>query len=60
VRLLQPRIAVPIHWGTYRPLHRGPKARFLRDPATAFVRETSSLVPGVEVKVLQPGERLEL
>jgi len=60
VRLLQPRIAVPIHWGTYRPLHRGSKARFLRDPADAFVRETSSLVPEVEVRVLQPGEQLEL
>ena len=60
VRLLQPRIAVPIHWGTYRPLHRGSKARFLRDPADAFVRETASLVPEVEVRVLQPGEQLEL
>ena len=60
VRLLQPRIAVPIHWGTYRPMHRGLRARFLRDPADAFVRETSSLVPEVEVRVLQPGEQLEL
>jgi L-ascorbate metabolism protein UlaG (beta-lactamase superfamily) len=60
IRLLKPRVAVPIHWGTYRPMHRGPGADFLSDPAEAFVREASSLVPEVEVRVLQPGEQLEL
>src|SRR5262249_48708650 len=33
VALLQPRIAVPIHWGTLRPFFRSPRARFLRAPA---------------------------
>ena len=26
VALLRPRVAVPIHWGTFRPLHRGSRA----------------------------------
>jgi L-ascorbate metabolism protein UlaG (beta-lactamase superfamily) len=60
IRLLRPRIAVPIHWGTYRPLHRGAGAWFLREPAEAFVREASARAPDVEVRVLQPGEQLEL
>jgi len=58
--LLKPRIAVPIHWGTYRPAHRGPGARFLREPAEKFVREAASLAPEVDVRVLQPGEQLAL
>jgi L-ascorbate metabolism protein UlaG (beta-lactamase superfamily) len=58
--LLKPRIAVPIHWGTYRPLHRGPRAWFLREPAEAFVREASARAPEVEVRVLQPGDELPL
>jgi L-ascorbate metabolism protein UlaG (beta-lactamase superfamily) len=57
LRLLRPRIAIPIHWGTYRPLHRGAGARFLSEPAEAFTREASTLAPEVEVKVLRPGER---
>jgi L-ascorbate metabolism protein UlaG (beta-lactamase superfamily) len=60
VRRLRPRIAVPIHWGTYRPLHHGPRARFLREPAEAFVREAEARAPDVEVRVLQPGETLQL
>jgi L-ascorbate metabolism protein UlaG (beta-lactamase superfamily) len=60
VRLLQPRIAVPIHWGTYRPLHRGARAAFLKDPAEAFTREAATAAPEVEVRVLRPGEHLVL
>jgi L-ascorbate metabolism protein UlaG (beta-lactamase superfamily) len=60
IKLLRPRIAVPIHWGTYRPMHRGPRAWFLREPAEEFAREASARAPDVEVRVLQPGEQLEL
>ena len=59
-RRLAPRIAVPIHWGTYRPLHRGAGARFLSAPAEAFARAAAETAPGVEVRVLLPGETLEL
>jgi L-ascorbate metabolism protein UlaG (beta-lactamase superfamily) len=62
VRLLRPRVAVPIHWGTYRPLHHGVRhdPDFLTEPAEDFVREMAKTAPEVEVRVLQPGERLEL
>jgi L-ascorbate metabolism protein UlaG (beta-lactamase superfamily) len=58
LRLLKPRIAIPIHWGTYRPFYRGARAGFLTEPADEFVREAAELAPEVEVKVLRPGERL--
>jgi L-ascorbate metabolism protein UlaG (beta-lactamase superfamily) len=62
LRLLQPRMAVPIHWGTYLPLHRGLLSTpdFLSEPAVAFVREAAAAAPEVDVRVLEPGERLAL
>jgi L-ascorbate metabolism protein UlaG (beta-lactamase superfamily) len=55
--LLRPRIAVPIHWGTYFPLalrlgwgHR------LSEPPLEFARLAAREAPEVEVRVLQPGE----
>lgn len=60
LQLLRPRMAIPIHWGTYRPLHHGAGAWFLRAPAEAFEREAAALAPEVDVRVLQPGERLRL
>jgi len=59
-RRLAPRIAVPIHWGTYRPLHRRAGAPFLTNPAVAFARASSEIAPDVEVRVLRPGEELQL
>jgi L-ascorbate metabolism protein UlaG (beta-lactamase superfamily) len=60
LRLLRPKIAIPIHWGTYRPLHHGAGAWFLREPVKAFQREAAALAPEVDVRVLQPGERLQI
>jgi L-ascorbate metabolism protein UlaG (beta-lactamase superfamily) len=60
VRRLRPAIAVPIHWGTYRPLHRSAQARFLTEPAKAFARATAEVAPDVEVRILRPGEALNL
>jgi L-ascorbate metabolism protein UlaG (beta-lactamase superfamily) len=62
VRRLRPRTAVPIHWGTYRPLHHGVlhDPDFLTEPAEEFVREMAKTAPDVDVRVLKPGERLEL
>lgn len=55
--LLRPRIAVPIHWGTYYP----PSLALVRPgratgPPAAFVRHAAHLAPDVDVRVLQPGE----
>jgi L-ascorbate metabolism protein UlaG (beta-lactamase superfamily) len=60
--LLKPRIAVPIHWGTYHPWHHGLRRApsFLRDPADAFEQEAAKVAPEVDVRVLAPGERLRL
>src|SRR5262249_54533510 len=62
IRMLRPRLAIPIHWGTYRPLHHGVRREpdFLTEPAVAFVREMAKTAPAVEVRVLKPGESLEL
>jgi L-ascorbate metabolism protein UlaG (beta-lactamase superfamily) len=53
VRLLRPRLAVPIHWGTYAPLGRPPVET--RAAADSF----AAAVPHV-ARVLAPGERLTL
>ena len=60
--LLRPRVAVPIHWGTNRPLWRGllSDPSFLSEPATVFEREVERVAPDVEVRVLGPGDRLTL
>ncbi len=61
LRLLQPRLAVPIHWGTLAPwgLHRGSWS-YLTRPAHEFAELAARETPQVEVRVLQPGERLSL
>lgn len=58
VRRLAPQIAVPIHWGTYRPLHRRATAHFLSEPAEAFVRAAAAVAPDVEIRVVRPGQEL--
>ena len=60
LRLLQPRIVVPIHWGTYHPLYLGLRKApgFLSEPAVAFAREAAAAAPEVDVRMLEPGERL--
>jgi L-ascorbate metabolism protein UlaG (beta-lactamase superfamily) len=62
VRLLQPRLAVPIHWGTFHPLHHGVRhaPAFLTEPGVAFAREVARVAPGIEVRVLAPGASLPL
>lgn len=60
--LLRPRIAVPIHWGTYHPLHLGllEVPAFLRAPPLLFAEAAAALARDVEVRVLEPGQSLEL
>jgi L-ascorbate metabolism protein UlaG (beta-lactamase superfamily) len=57
--LLRPRAVVPVHWGTYRVLHRarGVSPAALEAPALAFARAASELAPEVEVRLLRPGDR---
>jgi L-ascorbate metabolism protein UlaG (beta-lactamase superfamily) len=62
VALLRPRIVVPIHWGTYHPLHLGMRAApdYLSEPPVRFTEAVAAAAPEVEVRVLQPGETLAL
>lgn len=56
---LQPRVAVPIHWGSLRyvgPHSLWKRARFLRQPPHAFADHALQLAPKTEVRVLQPGQ----
>lgn len=58
--LLAPRIAIPIHWGTYRPLwHRsrpGSESALLE----SFRRHAGELAPGVVIRVLGLGDSLDV
>lgn len=54
--LLQPRFAVPIHWGTYIRLGLDTNPAKLREPAERFERLAAELAPDVAVRILSPGE----
>jgi len=61
LRLLHPRIAIPIHWGTLRPLGmRHLMGSHLSEPPREFARLAARLTPDVEVRILCPGESLPL
>jgi L-ascorbate metabolism protein UlaG (beta-lactamase superfamily) len=57
LRLLRPRIAVPVHWGTFRTLFKAlPDDR----PAREFVRAAAEVAPEVDVRILRIGETMTL
>src|SRR5436305_6072678 len=57
LELIDPRLAIPIHWGTYAPW-RPP----LGDdtPAMTFAELAATIVPTVDVRVLRPGQSCPL
>jgi L-ascorbate metabolism protein UlaG (beta-lactamase superfamily) len=58
---LQPRLAVPIHWGTLYPFGlRRLRSAPLRKPAKRFTASLRQLAPQVEARVLSPGESTPL
>jgi L-ascorbate metabolism protein UlaG (beta-lactamase superfamily) len=59
---IRPRLVVPIHWGTYFPLHLGLRKQpaFIDVPPLEFVAAMKETAPDVDVKVLRPGEDLDL
>ena len=60
--LLGARVAIPIHWGTYYPVHlglRGPPA-FLTTPPALFEQAVGELAPATELRVLRPGETTDI
>jgi L-ascorbate metabolism protein UlaG (beta-lactamase superfamily) len=51
--LIKPRVAIPIHWGTYSPW----RAPSMSDaPAMQFAEIAATISPAVEVLVLGPGQ----
>jgi L-ascorbate metabolism protein UlaG (beta-lactamase superfamily) len=55
---LHPRVAVPIHWGSFR--YPGPRslwehAGYMTTPPHAFAEYASRVAPHTDVRVLQPG-----
>jgi L-ascorbate metabolism protein UlaG (beta-lactamase superfamily) len=55
VRLLQPRLAIPIHWGTLARIGRVPDP----EPPHEFARLVAKVASDVEVRILEPGEALD-
>lgn len=57
LRLLTPRLAIPIHWGTLHPIGLNwLNPRFLSDPPHLFANFAATLAPEVQVHILPPGD----
>lgn len=55
--MLEPRVAVPIHWGTLYRIGMRPSSRAQAEEAPlAFAREAARHAPSVDVRILRPGE----
>jgi L-ascorbate metabolism protein UlaG (beta-lactamase superfamily) len=60
--LVGARLAIPIHWGTYYPIHLGVQGPpgFLKTPPALFEQEIMAHAPSTRVRVLAPGEATEI
>jgi L-ascorbate metabolism protein UlaG (beta-lactamase superfamily) len=58
---LRPRVAIPIHWGTFLPAGLGRRyGRLLTEPGPAFAQRVAALAPEVRTVVLAPGAAFDL
>jgi L-ascorbate metabolism protein UlaG (beta-lactamase superfamily) len=55
--LVQPRLVVPVHWGTYSPIGLRPPP-WLDEPARRFATELAAAGAGDLLHLLEPGEGL--
>jgi L-ascorbate metabolism protein UlaG (beta-lactamase superfamily) len=62
VARIRPRVAIPIHWGTYYPIHLGLRRvpAFVDLPPLEFLAAMKETAPDVEVRALRVGESVEL
>jgi L-ascorbate metabolism protein UlaG (beta-lactamase superfamily) len=61
VELIQPRLVIPIHWGTFYPAGlRLLRPRQLSDPPHELARLVAEVAPDVEVRVVEPGGETSL
>ena len=59
LRLLAPRMAIPIHWGRLHPIgFHLLRPSFLDEPPHAFARFARQLAPDVDVRIIPPGDDL--
>lgn len=57
---LNPKLAIPIHWGTYLPAGMAwIKPRFHSAPPRIFAEAARSAAPEVEIRILNPGSSTE-
>jgi L-ascorbate metabolism protein UlaG (beta-lactamase superfamily) len=56
VRRLQPRVAVPIHWGTLAPMGRVPDIESPHE----FARLVAEVAPQVQVRIVEPAATVSL
>jgi L-ascorbate metabolism protein UlaG (beta-lactamase superfamily) len=61
LRLLRPRLAVPVHYGTYWPIGMRwlRRPRFER-PALDFAAHAARIAPGVQIAIPAPGDAVPL
>lgn len=56
-QMIEPRLAIPIHWGTLLPFGFGARhRRALGEPPKLFAEELARLAPQVRVRILAPGQ----
>lgn len=61
VALMRPKVAIPVHWGTLLPIGLGRSYRKqLTEPPRLFAEHVARLAPGVEVRILDPGQEAVL
>jgi L-ascorbate metabolism protein UlaG (beta-lactamase superfamily) len=62
VARIGPRIVIPIHWGTYFPIHLGLTGRpgFVDLPPIEFAAALRDRAPDVELRVLRVGDSTEV
>lgn len=55
--MIKPRLAIPVHWGTYRPVGTAKTMDPIRsDPSREFIERVDEFVEGTTGVLLQPGE----
>jgi L-ascorbate metabolism protein UlaG (beta-lactamase superfamily) len=58
--LVRPRAVLPIHWGTFLPVHAPHRKDVLVSPGAEFTRLAAELAPDVKVELIQPGGRVHV
>jgi L-ascorbate metabolism protein UlaG (beta-lactamase superfamily) len=54
--MLEPKVAIPIHWGTLCPIGlRWTRPGFLTEPPHRFVASARRIASSVEVRIVEPG-----